>query len=37
MKLVEYDEVISAYKTYISDFFFIPVTSGQVIFATSPL
>ena len=36
MKLSEYDEVISAYKTYILDFL-ISVTSGQVIFATSPL
>ena len=34
MKVSEYDEVISSYKTYISDFF-ISVTSGQVIFATS--
>ena len=36
MKLSEYDEVTSAYKTYISDFF-ISVTYGQVIFVTSPL
>ena len=36
MKLSEYDKVINAYLTYISDFF-ISVTSGQVIFATSPL
>ena len=36
MKLSEYDDVISAYKMYISNFF-ISVTSGQVIFATSPL
>ena len=36
MKLSEYDKVINAYKTYISDFF-ISVTSGQVIFAISPL
>ena len=36
MKVSAYDELISAYKTYISDFL-ISVTSGQVIFATSPL
>ena len=36
MKLSEYDEVISAYKNvYLG--FLISVTSGQVIFATSPL
>ena len=35
MKLSEYDKVINAYKTYLG--FLISVTSGQVIFATSPL
>ena len=34
MELAEYKNVISAYNTSISDFF-ISVTSGQVIFATS--
>ena len=36
MNLLEYDQVIGTYKMYISDFF-ISVTSGQVIFVTSPL
>ena len=36
MKLSEYDKVIGTYKIYISDFFFISVTLGQVLFVKSP-